>query len=49
LLREAQGHFAAGGYDEVLDNMDEAKLKRLFRLDSKERIREKNAFGNMGF
>lgn len=48
LLREAEALFAVGGYDEVLDKMEEEKLKRLFRLDSKERIRDKNSFGNLG-
>jgi large subunit ribosomal protein L54 len=45
LLREAEGYFAVGGYDEVLDKMDEDRLRRLFRLDARERIREQNSFG----
>lgn len=47
LLREAESHFANGGYDEVLDKMDEKKLVRLFRLDSRARIKENNSMGGL--
>lgn len=49
LLREANALFDVGGYDEVLEKMDEEKLKRLFRLDSRERIRTRNSFGSINF
>lgn len=49
LLREANALFEVGGYDEVLEKMDEDKLKRLFRLDSKERIRTRNSLGSINF
>lgn len=49
LRREAEGHFADGGdsYDAVLDNMDEKKLIRLFRLDQRARIKEQNSLGGL--
>ena len=43
LLREAQEHFDNGGYEEVLDKMGERDLRRLFKLDAKERIKSDNA------
>lgn len=49
LLREANALFDVGGYDEVLKKMDEKKLKRLFRIDSRERIRTRNSFGSINF
>lgn len=42
LLREASAHFTTGGYDEVFDKMQEDDLKRLFRLDARERIKTEN-------
>ena len=42
LLREATDHYARGGYDELFDRMPEADMKRLFRLDARERIQTEN-------
>lgn len=42
LLREASGHFASGGYDQVFAEMPESDLKRLFKLESRDRIKAEN-------
>lgn len=42
LMQEAEEHFRTGGLDGVLDNMDDARIKRLFKITAKERIKEGN-------
>lgn len=42
LIRKVETHFAAGGYDDVFEKIEEKDLKRLFRLDQRDRIREEN-------
>lgn len=43
LFREADALFARGGYDEVFEKMTEKDLKRLFKLDTREKIKVENA------
>lgn len=48
LVREAQMYFDEGGNDAVLDKMDDARLRRLFRLTSRSKIKEENALREEG-
>lgn len=43
LLREARTLFEEGGYDRVFKCMHERRMKRLFRLNNRERIKMNNA------
>lgn len=43
LLRIVEREYERGGYDGVFENVDEVKLKRLFKLHQKEVIKEQNA------
>lgn len=43
LAREAEALHARGGFDAVFDGMAEERLRRLFRLEARERIRASNA------
>jgi hypothetical protein len=50
LLREAELYFneSEGGYDSVLEKMDDEKLQRLFRLDARDRIKASNSLRSGG-
>ncbi|PXF47737.1 hypothetical protein BWQ96_02419 [Gracilariopsis chorda] len=43
LLREARKLFDEGGYDRVFECMHESRMKRLFKLNNRERIKMNNA------
>lgn len=43
LLRDVEKHYSAGGFDSVFENMEEKDLKRLFRLEQRDHIREENS------
>lgn len=47
LIRESLVFYNEGGYDAVLENMSEEKLRRLFRLDARMRIKQSNAQGGL--
>lgn len=48
LHREASILFHKGGYDHVLDSMPQDRLVRLFRLDSRVRLRTENSIRKGG-
>ena len=43
LLRDVSRLYRRGGYDAVFDGIPEKDLKRLFRLENRQRIKESNA------
>lgn len=47
-MREAETYFEAGGYESVLNNMDDKKLRRLFRLAARAKIRQGNSMRGEG-
>jgi hypothetical protein len=48
LIREAETYYANGGYEAVLNQMDETKLLRLFKLHAKGRIKDANSLRKGG-